>query len=107
MVMVSQHGYTDGSRLNVQEWNGQTYTILMIPGYVPPAATGYVWVYVHVTDWSGSQDIADARVSISGSGMTTRSDYTDGSGVVHLQWKNASEAYINVGKSGYTTCDDE
>lgn len=97
------NGYTEGSRLNVQEWNGQTYTILMVPGYVPPAADGYVWVYVHVTDWSGSQDIEDARVSLSGLNMITRSDYTDGSGVVHLQWKNASEAYINVGKPGYTT----
>jgi len=96
-------GYTDGSRLNVQEWNGQTYTILMIPGYVPPAATGYVWVYVHVTDWSGSNDIADARVSLSGLGLTTRSDYTDSSGIVHIQWPNATEAYINTGKAGYTT----
>lgn len=96
-------GYTDGTRLNVQEWNGQTYTILMIPGYVPPAADGYVWVYVHVTDWSGSQDISGASVSISATGKSTVQGTTDSSGIVHLQFPNATESYINTAKAGYTT----
>ena len=96
-------GYSDGSRLGVQEWSGMTYTIPMIPGYVPPAADGKIWVYVHVTDWMGTQDIQNAYVSLSGYGLTTKSDYTDASGIVHLQWSNSSTAYINVVKPGYTT----
>jgi hypothetical protein len=36
-------------------------------------------------------------------GLTTKSDTTDASGVVRLQWPNATTAYINVVKAGYTT----
>jgi len=96
-------GYTDGSRIGVQEWNMMRYIIPMIPGYIPPPAAGYVWVYTHVTDFSGSTSLSGATVSLSGSGLTTQVKTTDSSGIAMIQWPNVTTAYINVAKSGYTT----
>ena len=75
----------------------------MIPGYLPPAANGSVWVYVHVTDFSGSVSLSGATVSLSGSGLSTVVKTTDNAGIAMLQWPNVTTAYINAAKSGYTT----
>jgi PKD repeat protein len=94
-------GYSDGSRLNVQEWNGMIYTILMVPGYVPSPLAGNVWVYVHVTE-SGA-DLSGTYISLSSTGLYTKSDTTDSSGIARFQWQNSTEVYINAAKAGYTT----
>ena len=96
-------GYTNGSRIGVQEWNMMRYTIPMIPGYLPPPAEGYVWVYVHVTDFSGTTNLPGATVSLSGSGLSTVVTTTDSSGIAMLQWQNVTTAFINAAKPGYTT----
>ena len=96
-------GYTNGSRIGVQEWNNMRYTIPMIPGYLPPPLEGYVWVYIHVTDFSGTTDLSGATVSLSGSGLSTVVKTTDSSGIAMLQWPNVTTAYIIAAKSGYTT----
>ena len=96
-------GYTDGSRIGVQEWNMMRYIIPMIPGYLPPPAVGYVWVYVHVTDFSGSVSLSGATISLSGSGIPTVVTPTDSSGIAALQWPNVTTAFINAAKPGYTT----
>ena len=95
-------GYTSGSRLNMDTWPSiTTYSIPMIPGYLPPATTGKIWVYV-IVDENGA-NLPGVTVSLSGTGQTTRSDVTDGTGSVHIQWPNLSEVYINAAKAGYTT----
>lgn len=96
-------GYTSGSRLNVEEWDNMQYTIPLIPGYMPNASAGKVWVYVSVSDFSTSAPLPDVLVSISGSGLSTQSATTGSSGAVALQWPNSTTAYINAAKSGYTT----
>jgi hypothetical protein len=96
-------GYTSGSRIGVQEWNNMQYTIPLIPGYVPNATAGNVWVYVYVTDYSTYGPISGAQVSLSGNGLTTQSSLTGSSGGTSLQWPNQTVAYINVVKSGYTS----
>lgn len=96
-------GYTSGSRLGVEEWDNMQYTIPLIPGYVPPAADGYVWVYVYVTDFQTDASLSGATVSLSGNGLSTKSAVTGTSGGVSIQWPNVTTAYINVAKSGYTT----
>jgi PKD repeat protein len=96
-------GYTSGSRIGVQEWNNMQYTIPLIPGYVPNATAGNVWVYVYVTDYSTYGPISGAQVSLSGNGLTTQSSLTGSSGGTSLQWPNSTVAYINVVKSGYTS----
>ena len=96
-------GYTDGSRIGVQEWNMMRYIIPMIPGYLPPPAVGYVWVYVHVTDFSGSVSLSGATVSLSGAGLSTVVKTTDSAGIAMLQWPNVTTAFINAAKPGYTT----
>jgi len=73
----------------------------MHPGYVPPAAAGKVWLYVIVNDADTGAALSEAHVVVSASGETTKSDYTDVSGSMHIQWKNATSTYIAVDKSGY------
>jgi len=96
-------GYTSGSRIGVQEWNNMQYTIPLIPGYVPNATAGKVWVYIYVSDMSTYGPISGAQVSLSGNGLTTQSALTGSSGGTSLQWPNSTVAYINVVKSGYTS----
>jgi hypothetical protein len=75
----------------------------MMPGYVPAPTAGNVWVYVHVTKFGTATDLSGVYVSLSGSGQTTKSDYTNAAGVVMIQWPNATTTYVNAVKSGYTT----
>lgn len=96
-------GYTSGSRLNVQEWNNMQYTIPLIPGYVPPAPEGYVWIYVYVLDFQTYLPLSGATVTVSGYGLPTKTAVTGSAGSVNIQWPNATTAYINAAKSGYTT----
>ena len=96
-------GYTSGSRIGVQEWNNMQYTIPLIPGYVPNATAGNVWVYIYVSDYLTYGPISGAQVSLSGNGLTTQSALTGSSGSASLQWPNQTVAYINVVKSGYTS----
>lgn len=101
----SADGYTPDPtyRLNLPVSSSVVYELLMHPGYVPAAADGKVWLYVIVNDADTGASLQDAHVSISGSGQTTKSDVTDSTGSIHIQWVNASTAYVTASKSGYTS----
>jgi len=90
-------------RLNLPASDSLMYELLMHPGYVPPAAEGKVWLYVIVNDADTGASLSNAHVVVSGSGETSKSDYTDSSGSMHIQWKNSSVTYVTADKSGYTT----
>jgi PKD repeat protein len=98
----SATGYSSVYRTDLLASDSIMYELLMVPGYVPPAATGKVWLYVMVNDLATGATIPGAQVSISGSGQATQTGTTDSTGSVHKQWANVSTAYVSVSATGYS-----
>jgi PKD repeat protein len=98
----SATGYSSVSRTDLLASDSIMYELLMVPGYVPPAAAGKVWLYVLVNDLATGAVIPGAQVSISGSGQATQTGTTDSTGSVHKQWANVSTAYVSVSATGYS-----
>jgi PKD repeat protein len=99
----SATGYTSTYRTDLPVSDTLMYELIMVPGYVPPAASGKVWLYVLVNDQTTGAAISGATVSISGTGQTTQTGTTDNVGTISKQWANASTAYVTAAKTGYNT----
>ncbi len=97
----SAPGYTSASRLGLPASQSMMYELFLFPGYVPPASSGKVRLYVLVNDRQTSAPINGALVTISGSGQTTVSQTTGKTGDVVLEWVNLSTVYATASKYGY------
>lgn len=94
-------GYTSTSRLNLPASGTIMYELLMVPGYVPPAADGYVWLYVIINDLATGAPLPNAQVQVSSTGETTQSRTTGYNGQASFQVTNNSVWHVSASLSGY------
>ena len=99
----SMTGYSSAVRTDLPASGTLLYELLMVPGYVPNATAGKVWVYTIVNDIDTGNPLSNAYVQISGTGQATRGCYTNSAGQCSLEWANLSTAYITASKSGYVS----
>lgn len=98
-------GYTSTSTLNLHalDLSEGMYYLLMIPGYVPAAPDGKVYLYVTVNDYDNSIMIPSAYVTASWSGGGYAAATTSATGTAILTVKNSTSIYITATKSGYVS----
>jgi len=109
---IDAYGWADGYtpsptyRFDLPASSSVMYELLMYPGYMPPAATGKVWLYIIVNDADTGASLSGARVQLDATGQTRKSDVTDATGSVHIQWANKTATWIHVGDmAGYGSAD--
>ena len=96
-------GYSSASRFNLPVSSSVMYELFMIPGYVPNASEGHVWLYVLANDYDTGAAISSAQVIVSGTGETSQTKTTSIAGQAVFEWANASAIYVTVSKSGYSS----
>lgn len=94
-------GYTSTSRLDLPASGTIMYELLMVPGYVPPAADGYVWLYVIINDLHTGAPLPNAQVQVSSTGETTQTRTTGYNGQAIFQVTNNSVWHISASLAGY------
>lgn len=94
-------GYSDASRTGLPASGSIMYELIMHPGYIPPATTGKVHLYVIVNDYDTGLPINGATVQISGSGEYSQSSTTGRAGSVQFEFANSSTVYVSASKAGY------
>ncbi len=96
-------GYTGTARYNLPVRSDAIIALMLIPGYVPAAPEGKVYLYVTVNDADTLQGLAGAYVSAAQAGQPTKSDVAGSQGVVIITVKNSTSTYVTASKSGYTS----
>lgn len=106
---ASATGFKDGDLLAQPEINGQFYTLPLWPsGGYRNVTSGWVTLYVTVTDLATGEPIAGARVSGGDNnyGTTVNSSAfsltTNSQGMANVPVKNNTVVYLTAYKPGYT-----
>jgi len=94
-------GYTDTSRTGLPASGSTIYELIMHPGWIPPATTGKVHLYVIVNDYDTGLPVNGATVQVSGSGAYSQTSTTGRAGSVQFEWTNSSTVYVSASKAGY------
>lgn len=94
-------GYTATSNLNYPAGVPAPMGLLLIPGYVPAAPSGSVYVFAKVSDAYTLYPIDKANVQVAGSGVNSSSQATNAAGLAIFTVPNNTAMTFTAYKQGW------
>jgi PKD repeat protein len=96
-------GYTSTSNLNYPAGAAATMGLLLIPGYVPAAPAGSVYVFAKVSDAYTLYPLEYANIQVTGSGVNSSSQSTNSAGLAIFTVPNNTAMTFTAYKNGWIT----